>query len=531
MQRTSTVGLMRSVGPDGLATTTTALRKMKHLLQEEEEKAGPEASADLKHGLPDDKPAEISKLHAEERTEKRRCVYEEKDPAYDAFFLKNDDNDVVVPKNRCGLMNLSTVDSTYHALSGSECCQKLKEMLSAGEAITEGTAVVIGCIMEWINKSNSGEELELVKIPVSTSSSDITTAILKGFYKMPQFQAPLLVFLLQKLVTMATSSDMGQTNRETTQTILSHIKCCFLDNIEIYNPLDLVTTTLECITLLLKESDTIPSDHTINHSGSLVGSVLCDLIAILPSIVAADTQQDNDRIQNILVEHLREMYRTTHPDLLVACLDALSGIALSNTLLHLVVDDVIVAMQSCQKADLPAIAQFLFLSTANNSSSSSSSEQTQLLSEKVVSSFRKMQLFDTNREKHDGQHSNAVHVTLETLARGFQHQSHLVDALHLLICSKGSTITPMDIWLLFCAAVAPHNRLLVLKIFKTTSSSQDQNVIQILQDAVVGNGVALDSVMGISDCGRIIAGPLLKATERFVRFLMCMFLLFCWDSQ
>jgi len=114
--------------------------------------------------------------------------------------------------------------------------------------------------------------------------------------------------------------------------------------------------------------------------------------------------------------------------------------------------------------------------------------------------------------------TNAETLTLESLSQGFQYRSDFTSALLRSIQSiTSSTSTsqlnhysPADIWLLFCCALAPHNKNKVLSIFRTKSTIGAFSS-SLLSDAIVGNGPILDFLFQNSLC--VLADGLVRSSS------------------
>jgi hypothetical protein len=392
--------------------------------------------------------------------------------------------------------------------------------------------------------------------------------------------------------------------QEIPRLILSHIR--WMDHI--VQPKVLTQAALECLTMLCTMSGSTISDdddgdgdgddgdnihgngiknnrngnrNTNNRTkndtnntdnNTICKSILLDLIATLPDIIADETtafdstvigtgtttgisrednhddeeEEEEEDTMTTILSTLRDV-RIQDPTLLIPCLDAVSSLRLSTQdQMDSVIYDALEAIESVEESWLlPALCKFLMQNVPRGGSggvfgsgggSGGSGTKGSDLCQKVIDSFRRLRLGKENvidnDEDMDGLeyrnqiqcNSDSEALMIEALSQGFAYRSDLTNILLQSIKNvlSGSITTstadqlqhqqhgPSDIWLLLCCAQAPHNKPKVKAIFKSKAIS-GAFYPDLIKDSIQGNTIAIQSLFESSLL--FIADALVRSNE------------------
>ena len=113
--------------------------------------------------------------------------------------------------------------------------------------------------------------------------------------------------------------------------------------------------------------------------------------------------------------------------------------------------------------------------------------------------------------------SDAESLTLEAISRGMQYRPDLTSAFLAAVRSTPpSHHPPSDVWLLLCAASAPHHRTKVLTLLRSKSVS-GAFTEELLRDALVGQGRSIRHLFEASALE--MADGLVRSPESSARIL------------
>ena len=358
--------------------------------------------------------------------------------------------------------------------------------------------------------------------PSSSNAEEMETAydvsLVKVLLRLERMQTSILKILLQKLpeLMLVDNDDDGDGDigsGHLAKMILSHIR--WMDQI-IVNPSVIVDTALQCLSLFVQQD--LGED-----SNSEVRALQLDLIALMPDILGncAPQHDGSDDQKTLVVDALREI-RSDDPTLLIPCLDALSNMQLTSCQLEETIKDTLLALQSADCSDLPAIVRFLVHHVPSSSSST--------LCIETMEALRFMRLGEDNSKANNGNHgakaseSTSEALMLEALSQGLQYRSDLAETLLSLI-QKSNENGTADVWLLLCCGSSPHNRKRVHSIFRQKASSGLLSTY-MLKDAIVDNGASLSFLFHSSIIG--LCDALVRAPEKLAREIgsLAYFLLF-----